>query len=324
MWFILSILYAILFTPTMSLSSSLTFSHLPDRQKQFPLVRLWGTVGWVLASWIFPILWLQTDIGLTLKPPFFVGAELQNATARLGDGLRISAIMSILYALYSLTLPHTPPKKDVSDKLAFAKAFRLLKERPLLVLFFATLFLSMVHQAYYIQASPYLSAIGVRDTDIMPAMSIGQMGEVIVMAMLGIMLTRLSFRSVIFIGGMAAFLRYLIFGTLGLPIPVIIAAQGLHGFCYACFFAASYIYVDRRVPSDVRHSAQILFSITAVSLGAFLGGLLSGALDTCFAPAGAVEKFAGIWYSLSLIALIASLLFYWLFPADTVETETCS
>ena len=125
-WLILSILYSIVYMPTLALSNSMAFANLGDRDRQFPKVRVWGTIGWIAASWIFPMIYLQSGLHLGAMPPFLTGPELPNVTARLADSLRFSGIISIGYALYCLTLPHTPPRKDATEKLAFKKAFALL------------------------------------------------------------------------------------------------------------------------------------------------------------------------------------------------------
>jgi MFS family permease len=103
-WLWLSIVYSVVYMPTLALSNSMAFAHLDDRDHQFPRVRVWGTIGWIAASWIFPMIYLQQNLSFQWMPPFFVGAELPNVTARLADSLRFSAIISWGYALFCLTL----------------------------------------------------------------------------------------------------------------------------------------------------------------------------------------------------------------------------
>jgi nucleoside transporter len=308
-WLVLSILYSVVYMPTLALSNSLAFSHLEDRG-HFGKVRVWGTIGWIAASWVFPMLYLQTDLRLHWMPPFLTGPELPNVTARLADSLRFSALISWGYALFCLALPHTPPRKEGVEKLAFAKAFRLLGERSFLVLVLASLPISVIHQVYFLQTPPFLSSLGLLDSQIGPAMTIGQFSEIFIMALLGLLLVRLGFRNVIALGALAYFVRYTIWSYPTLPVGLLVASQFLHGICYACFFAAAYIYTDRVAPADVRHSAQTVFGILILGGGPVLGGMLSGWLADTYARSGSQVDYGALWRVVSLIGLAAAV-FFW-------------
>ena len=310
-WLWLSIAYSVVYMPTLALSNSMAFANLTDRDRQFPKVRVWGTIGWIAASWIFPMIYLQQNLSFQWMPPFFVGAELPNVTARLADSLRFSAIISWGYALFCLTLPHTPPKRDAVEKLAFAKAFRLLREPSFAVLVAASLPISVIHQIYFLQTPPFLSHLGLLDSQIGPAMTIGQFSEILIMAGLGFMLTRFGFRRVITLGALAYFVRYTVWSfPEAIPVEVLVASQALHGVCYACFFAAAYIYTDRVAPADVRHSAQTVFGILILGGGPVIGGLLSGWLQDTYAAGGGGVDYGALWRVVSLIGLAAALFFY--------------
>jgi len=310
-WLWLSIAYSVVYMPTLALSNSMAFANLTDRDRQFPKVRVWGTIGWIAASWIFPMIYLQQNLSFQWMPPFFVGAELPNVTARLADSLRFSAIISWGYAVFCLTLPHTPPKRDAVEKLAFAKAFRLLREPSFAVLVAASLPISVIHQIYFLQTPPFLSHLGLLDSQIGPAMTIGQFSEILIMAGLGFMLTRFGFRRVITLGALAYFVRYTIWSfPEAIPVQVLVASQALHGVCYACFFAAAYIYTDRVAPADVRHSAQTVFGILILGGGPVIGGLLSGWLQDTYAAGGGGVDYGALWRVVSLVGLAAALFFY--------------
>ena len=312
-WLILSILYSVVYMPTLALSNSMAFANLGDREGQFPKVRVWGTIGWIAASWIFPMIYLQTGLHLQAMPPFLAGPELPNVTARLADSLRFSGIISFGYALYCLSLPHTPPKKDAVEKLAFKKAFALLRERSFAVLVLASLPISIIHQVYFLQTPPFFSHLGLGDSQIGPAMTIGQFSEIAVMAALGGMLARMGFRRVITIGAFAYFLRYAIWSFPAvLPVWVLVGSQFLHGICYACFFAGAFIYTDRVAPADVRHSSQTVFGIIILGGGPVLGGLLSGYLADSYAQSGGQVDYGALWRVVSLIGLAAAV-FFWAF-----------
>ena len=318
-WLILSILYSVVYMPTLALSNSMAFANLPSPERQFPSVRVWGTIGWIAASWIFPMLYLQSGLHLQAMPPFLVGDELPNVTARLADSLRFSAFISWGYAAFCLMLPHTPPPKDVTEKLAFKRAFGLLKERSFAVLFAASLPISVIHQVYFLQTPPFFSHLGLRDSQIGPAMTIGQFSEIAVMAALGLMLVKRGFKTVITIGALAYFVRYAIWSFPDVfPVPVLIASQFLHGICYACFFAAAYIYTDRVAPADIRHSAQTVFGIIILGGGPVLGGLLSGWLADSYARTDGALDYGALWRVVALIGLAAAV-FFWTFFRERKE-----
>lgn len=314
-WLWLSIAYSVVYMPTLALSNSMAMVNLAHPDRQFPAVRVWGTIGWIAVSWTFPMIYLQQDLALGWMPPFLTGPELPNVTARLADALRFSAIISWGYAAFCLFLPHTPPRKDAVEPLAFAKAFGLLRHRSFAVLVAASLPISIIHQIYFLQTPPFLSSLGLADSQIGPAMSIGQFSEIAIMAVLGLVLARLGFRTIITIGAMAYFVRYGIWSMTDLPVPVLVASQLLHGVCYACFFAAAFLYTDRVAPADVRHSAQTVFGILILGGGPVIGGWLSGVLQAQFTTAGVVA-YGSLWQVVSLIGLATAVLFWGLFRED--------
>ena len=275
-WLVLSIIYSVLYMPTLALSNSITFSHIDDQENDFPKIRIWGTIGWIVASWVFPMIWLQTNLNFQWMPPFIVGAEVPNVTSRLADALKFSGLISITYGAFCFLLPHTPPKKDAIEKLAFKKAFKLFRFSSFTTLVIASLAVSVIHQIYFLQTGPFLSHIGILASQIGPAMTIGQFAEILTMAYLGFFLKKLGFKKVITIGIAAYFMRYAIFGTESFPVWVMVVSQAFHGFCYAFFFAAAFIYVDKLADEDVRHSAQTVFGIIILGGGPVIGGWLSG------------------------------------------------
>jgi len=319
-WLYLSILYSILYMPTLALSNSVAFAHIDDTENTFPKIRVWGTIGWIAASWAFPMIWLQQDLSFQLMPPFISGAEVANVTARLGDALKFSGIISMTYGVFCFMLPNTPPKVDAVEKLAFKKAFSLFNNKSFLVLVLASLGVSIIHQIYFLQTGPFLSFIGIKDSAIGPAMTIGQFAEIATMAYLGYFLKRLGFKKVITIGILAYFARYAIFGTSFLPAWVMVVSQAFHGFCFAFFFAAGFIYVDKLADDDVRHSAQTVFGIIIFGGGPVLGGWLSGELQEFYTTAG-IFDYSGFWYTLSAMGLITGILFFFFFN-EQFKNET--
>ena len=338
-WLVLSVLYSVLYMPTLSLTNSMSFAHLKNVDTEWPRVRVMGTFGWIAASWLFPMIWLQSNLEFQVLPPFFVGTEVVEATSRLGDTLKVSGVISILYAFYCLSLPNTPPIREASEKLAFIKAFSLLSDKSFAVLVLASLPIAIIHQIYFMQTGPFLeNQLGLLVTYIAPAMTVGQFAEIGVMAILGVFIGKFGFRLTITIGAFAYFARYLAWGLISLQepsgpsvddsgqflwtIPLIIGvfSQLLHGVCYACFFAAAYMYVDKIADDDIRNSAQTVFGIIILGLGPMLAAPLLTILSSLFGQAGVVTDFAGMWLTLAAIALTTSLVFYGAFN-DEVESD---
>lgn len=337
-WLLLSILYSILYMPTLSLTNSMAFAHLKNPDSEWPRIRLMGTFGWIAASWLFPMIWLQTNLEFQVLPPFFVGTEVADATARLADTLKVSGTISILYAGYCFLLPSTPPKKDGVEKLAFKKAFSLLSHRSFAVLVASSLPIAVIHQIYFMQTGPFFeNQLGLLVTYIAPAMTVGQFAEIGVMAFLGLFLVKLGFRWTITIGALAYFARYAIWGLISLqeasgpsvdaagqfvwtgPLVIGIFSQLLHGVCYACFFASAYMYVDKIAAEDIRNSAQTVFGIIILGLGPMLAGPFLSILGSVFGEDGVVTNFAGMWFTLSIIALLTSGLVAFAFRDETEE-----
>jgi nucleoside transporter len=311
-WLVLSIIYSVVYMPTLALSNSITFAHMKDPDSDFPKIRVWGTIGWIAASWAFPMIWLQTDLNFQWIPPFIVGSEVANVTSRLADALIFSGVISVTYGLFCFMLPNTPPKKDAVEKLAFKKAFELFNQTSFTILVVASLTVSIIHQIYFLQTGPFLSSIGLKDSQIGPAMTVGQFAEIAAMAYLGFFLKRFGFRKVIFLGVLAYAARYAVFGTVTLPIWIMVLSQAFHGICYAFFFAGAYIYVDKIADEDVRHSAQTVFGIIILGGGPVIGGWLSGYLQETFTQAGLFD-YSPFWYTLSAVGFVTALFFGFMF-----------
>ncbi len=307
----LSIAYSVAYMPTLALTNSIAFAHLADPEKEFPRVRVWGTIGWIVASNAFPLLWLQSDLRMTVLPPFLAGTEKPDAPYLIVDCLRVSGAIAAAYGLFSLLLlPKTKPTRAVEHPLAFARAFGLLRNRGFLVVTLAALPIAMIHQVYFIRTSPFLEDLGFAKAEIGPVMSIGQVSEIAVLAVLGYFLLRLGYRGTLVAGCLAFAARYAIFAA-GTPETraAVTAAMALHGLCYGFFFAGSYVYVERVAPADIRHSAQTVFAIIILGLGPILAGLYNEWLDDLVRPAeaGGATAWSSLWWVQSGIAAACAL-----------------
>ncbi len=292
-FFIVMLIYQLAYMPTMSLTNAVCFHHVKDPQHDFGKIRLWGTIGWIAASWPFVFI-------LAGK----TGADLN---AALSSIFTVAGIASMALAAFSLTLPHTPPAKSEGGASAPMKALALLRDPVMLVLFVATLMDALVHQCYFQWTSPFLQQAGLAENWIMPAMSVGQIAEIASMAALGWALARLGWTWTMTIGILAHAARFFVF-AIGDPLWLMVAINVVHGMCYAFFFAAVYIFVDERCPRDARASAQGLFNLVILGIGPFFGSLLWGWLGAVFrTPAGTVD-FSRLFLAPAFLGLAAALL----------------
>ena len=303
-FFLIMLVYQLVFMPTLSLTNAIAFHHITDAQRDFGKVRLWGTIGWIAASWPFYFL-------LGGK----TGAELY---AALPSIFWVSGLASFALAAFSITfLPATPPATNQAAKSAPLEAIRLLAIPAFFVLFIVTFLDALVHQAYFQWTSPFLSRAGLPANWIMPAMSIGQIAEIGTMAILGWVIARLGWRTTMAIGIAAHAIRFFIY-ALGEPLWLIVGVNIVHGMAYAFFFAAVYIFVDEKFPKDARASAQALFNLLILGIGPFLGGLLWGWLgDVLRTPDGQVD-FGRLFLGPAWLAAAAVVLLLVAFHPDAV------
>ena len=256
-FFALMLVHSLFYVPTISVTNSLAFTHMKDAQKEFGIVRMGGTIGWILVAW----------------PLYFIlqGKTGADAVAASRNIFLISGIISLALAGYSLLLPHTPPKPAAPGEGGFAwlKAAKYLARPYLLVLFAVTFIDAVIHNGYFVMADGFLRSdvVGIKPEWIMPVMSIGQVAEIATMAILGAVLAKLGWKATMILGILGHAARFAVFALLPQNQAVIIAVQVLHGICYAFFFATLYIFIDAAFPKDVRSSAQSLFNLLVLGLG---------------------------------------------------------
>ena len=242
-FFSLFLVYGLLYVPTISVANSLAFANLRRPAEEFGFVRMGGTIGWIVVSW--PFIFLLGDKADPLQTRWvFI----------------VAGLLSLALAAYSLTLPHTPPRKDAVglDRFAWLRAARLLSVPHVLVLFFVILIDSIIHNGYFVVIDGFLSQVGISAKMTMVVSSIGQMAEIVTMVVLGLVLRRLGWKWTMILGIFGHAARYAVFAFWGTPDHqwLVVAIQAIHGICYAFFFATVYIYVDAVFPPDVRTSAQ--------------------------------------------------------------------
>jgi MFS family permease len=309
-------IYSLLYVPTLSVSNSIAFANLKDPAKQFGAVRMGGTVGWMLVSWPFI---------------FLLGAEADIEQIRWI--FLVAAIVSFALAAYSLTLPHTPPRREAEgvDKLAWRRAVKLLGVPFVGVLFAVTFIDSVIHNGYFVMADGFLTnRVGIAGNLSMVVLSLGQLAEIGTMLILGPVLVKLGWKLTMIIGVLGHAARFAVFAFFADSLPVIVAVQLLHGVCYAFFFATVYIFVDAVFPKDVRSSAQGLFNLLILGIGSvvasFLFPTLIGRLTTKVTDISGAETQIVDYQTLFLVptgmALAAVVILALFFRPPTRAPET--
>jgi nucleoside transporter len=286
-FFILMLIHCLLYVPTISVTNAVAFANLKDPQKDFGPVRMGGTIGWILAAWPFTFIFVDwAAVGKAnphgmvdwLKTVLGSGLSGQAAIDMTRWTYIVAGIGSLALAAFSLTLPHTPPKKAAAaehvEKFAWLEATKLLKHPFVLILWLVAFVDSFVHNCYFSWTGIFLGVKdggpGIAANWIMPVMSLSQISEILTMAVLGLVLKKLGWKWTMTIGIMGHAIRFAVYAFLPEATWLIVFIQAVHGICYAFFFATVYIFVDAYFPKDVRSSAQGLFNVMILGVGALV------------------------------------------------------
>ena len=291
--------YTICFMPTLALSNSLAFDNIADPARDFPRIRVLGTIGFIAAGLV-------------------IGRLGADATAL---PLRIGAVASVAMALYCLTLPHSPPhaaaqKLTVRDVLGL-DALALLKDRSFAVFVLGSFLLCIPLQFYYAFTNPFLNEIGVKGAA--AKMTLGQMSEIGFMLLMPWFLVRLGVKRMLAIGMIAWSVRYALFagGDAGPRMWMLYLGILLHGICYDFFFVTGQIYVDQQADQRIRASAQGLIAFVTLGAGQLIGSWLSGVVVDANTVAGAggaaVHDWSRVWTIPAIGALVVLAFFLFLF-----------
>ncbi|WP_419307679.1 nucleoside permease [Chromohalobacter israelensis] len=295
----LVLVYMILYMPTLALVNSVSFRQMRDPSQEFAKIRVWGTIGWILA-------------GLAISYLFSWDGTEAIAGGALRNTFLMCAIASLALGLYCFSLPATPPKannrKGGLKEILGLDALKLLNDRNYAIFFVASVLICIPLAFYYQNANPFLAEIGVANPT--GKMTLGQVSEVLFMLLLPVFIHRFGIKITLIVGMLAWALRYALFavGDAGEGVYLLLIGIALHGVCYDFFFVSGQIYTDARAGERFQSAAQGMITLATYGVGMLIGFWVAGLVTDHYATAGG-HDWQGIWLFPACFALAVLLLF---------------
>lgn len=294
------LVYMILYMPTLALVNSVSFNQMNNPEKEFSSIRVWGTIGWIVA-------------GLLISYLFHWDSAENTKNGLLRNTFLMSGIASLLLGLFSFTLPGTPPKgkgeKVNINQLLGLDALKLLRDRNFAVFFIASILVCIPLAFYYQNTHPFLSNIGVPNPT--GKMTIGQISEVLFLLLLPVFFSRFGFKITILIGMLAWALRYVLFafGNADDLSFMLILGIALHGICYDFFFVSGQIYTNSRAGEKYKSAAQGLITLATYGIGMLMGFAIAGKITDAYKLSDTAFDYKSIWLIPAGIAFAVLCLF---------------
>ena len=300
LFYIYVLSYMILYMPTLALVNSVAFNQMKDPEKEFANIRVWGTIGWILA-------------GLAISFVFHWDAAENIAQGMLKNTFLLAGIAALVLGLLSFTLPSTPPKIS-NEKIKIADiigldALKLLKDKNFAVFFIASILICIPLAFYYKNAHLFLTKSGLSNPT--GLMSIGQISEALFLLLIPVFFTRFGFKKTILVGMLAWAIRYALFaygnGT-DLSFMLIIGIA-LHGICYDFFFVSGQIYTNSKAGEKYKSAAQGLITLATYGVGMLIGFAVAGWITDNYKTATGTINWEMVWIIPAGIALAVFILF---------------
>jgi nucleoside transporter len=298
----LIVIYSLLYMPTIALSNSIAFQQMTDPGRQFPWIRVFGTLGWILAGFLIGQFGLEKDS--QLLPNTWIMAAA--ASAALG--------------VLSFILPNTPPKGKTSETGASAAlgtdAFVLFKDKPYLIFFIAAILVCIPLSFYYGFANLFLNLVGMENAA--GKMILGQVSEAVFILAIPFLFNSIGVKRMLLLGMSAWILRYIFFafGNADANLWMLYAGIILHGICYDFFFVTGYMYTEKKAGEKIKNAAQGLFTFATYGVGMFIGTWFSG-FTTDFYTVDGQQQWTQIWMVPAYIAVAVMIYFIFFFKEKT-------
>ena len=306
--------YMIVFMPTLALVNSVSFNQMKDPAKEFSFVRVFGTLGWIVA-------------GLIISYVFHWDSPSGIAEGTLKNTYLMAAISSAVLGVFCFTLPKNPPKVSTLKKVSLSKmlgldALKLLGDKNFLVFFVSSILICIPLAFYYQNANPFLVEVGLQNPTGM--MTIGQISEILFMLLLPFFFKRFGFKSTVLIAMLAWTLRYLLFayGNTGELTFLLILGIGLHGICYDFFFVSGQIYTDSKAGEMYKSAAQGLITLATYGIGMLIGFWVAGRITDMYLNADGSHGWDIIWIYPAGFAFLVFLLFAVLFKNEKIAYKS--
>jgi nucleoside transporter len=320
-FYLFLLLHLICYMPTLALSNSLCFQNMEDPQRQFPPVRIFGTVGWIASGILVGSSFFLNDQFMLVWPAFLGGsipAENLTSISMTSNPYLIGSVVSVLLGIFAFTLPDTPPKlkgKRVSiAEVLGLRALRLMKDSSFAVFIICSFLLCVPLSFYFQSANGFLKEMGVGNSE--GVMTLGQISEIVFLLLIPWFFKRMGVKKMLLIGMAFWVLRYVLFAEAG-PSTHILLFLGVlfHGICYDFFFVTGQLYVDKAAPEDIRSSAQGFIAFVTLGAGMFVGGILNGWWNGLQSKDGAMD-WSAVWYFPAILSAAVLILFLISFKED--------
>ena len=303
--------YMVAYMPTLALVNSVSFFQMKNPAKDFSMIRVFGTIGWIIAGLL--ISYFQWDSTKSIDE----GA--------LSNTFTMVAIASLILGVISFTLPKTPPSQSdgavsVSDILGL-DALKLLKDRNFLMFFTTSILICIPLAFYYQQANPFLVELGMENPT--GKMTLGQISEVLFMLLLPFFFKKFGFKKTLLVGMLAWAVRYALFayGNAGEQAFMLIIGIALHGICYDFFFVSGQIYTDFKAGEKIKSAAQGLITLATYGVGMLIGFWVAGKISDQNMLADGSHNWEVIWMLPAAFALGVMVLFILIFKNETIELK---